>query len=63
MLSSQLLSVGQLLAGLVLLGCGFVLPDRVRGPWGASLAFLAPVGLGWALLGVLTLCVPGFFAG
>ena len=48
--------------GLVLVGMGLVLPDRVEGLAGSLLAWLAPVGLVLALLGTLTLCVPAFFA-
>jgi hypothetical protein len=50
------------ISGLGVLALGLVLPDRVRSPWDGLIAFLAPLGLATALVGVLLLCVPDFFA-
>lgn len=59
MLALSVMAIG---LGLGLVSAGLVLPDRVDGLAGALLAWLAPVGLALALLGTLTVCVPGFFA-
>lgn len=63
MLSSPLSSALLAVLGLGLLVSGLVMPEKLRRPWGDVSAFLAPAGLALTILGVLSLCVPGFFAG
>ncbi|MFH2013089.1 MAG: hypothetical protein ABIJ37_10370 [Pseudomonadota bacterium] len=54
--------ISMVIIGILMIGLGFWAAYNARRPFNTIGAVFTPVGLIVALLGVLLICVPGFFS-